>query len=330
MKQKQDVPLTVELNLGYCSEHIFCLMVLLQITQMKKILITGGTGMIGRALEHRLKEAHFQVHILSRFPSASNEFYWNYKTGEIDENAFEGVDAIIHLAGANIGSKRWSRKRKKVIIDSRTETTELLMKKLSGHSHQVKKVIAASAIGYYGMKTLDKVFKEEDEAGTDFSGQVCDAWEKAADQFAEINIPVTKLRIGVVLADQGGAWLKLKNIARYNLAAPLGNGSQWIPWIHLDDLVELFIFSLKNDAMNGVYNAVADEHIRQQQFMKSMAKKMNRLFIPIPVPAIILKWAMGEMAAMILYGSRISNQKIKDAGFVFKYSSLEKAFEMLN
>jgi uncharacterized protein (TIGR01777 family) len=291
---------------------------------MAKILITGGTGLVGKRLTAMLKERKHEVRILSRNPKGLNEFKWDVSKSFIDDKALHNIDFIIHLAGAGIADKRWSNERKKVIIDSRVDTANLLFHKIKAQNISLTGFISASGSNYYGAQTSDKIFEEKDEAGTDFLGDVCQKWEAAANQFKELNIPVTILRTGVVLSKKGGALEKMKT----PVISPLGAGQQYMSWIHIDDLCNVYIKAIEED-FRGVYNTVSPEYQTSNSFSKTLAKAIKRPYLPIAVPGFLLKLVFGELAIILLEGSRLSSQKIENKGFVFKYSNLKEALKSL-
>ena len=291
---------------------------------MSKILITGGTGLVGKRLTELLVNKNHEVVILSRSPQHKNEFKWDISKSYIDEKAFKSIDFIIHLAGAGIADKRWTSKRKKEIIDSRVKSTDLLLSKVKEFKVPLKKFISTSATGFYGGVTSDKIFKEEDIASTDFLGSVCAKWENAALQFKKEKIPVTILRTGIVLSKKGGALEKMKT----PIIFPLGSGKQYIPWIHIDDLCNMYISAVETN-LEGIYNAVAPEHHTSKSFSKLLAKNIKRPFSPIGVPSFLLKLIFGEMAVILLKGSRISSDKIKKTEFKIQFSSLQKALKVI-
>lgn len=291
---------------------------------MENVLITGGTGLIGSALTALLEKEGYNVRILSRNPRTKNQFKWNLKDQYIDDKAFENLHHIIHLAGAGIADKRWTPKRKQVIIDSRVNSVELLFSKTESSQIDLKTFVSASGIGYYGAVTSDHIFIETDEAENDFLGQVCKVWEEAALQFESINIPTTILRTGIVLSANGGAIEKMKT----PIVSPLGSGHQYMPWIHIDDLCQLYLSAIQGK-IKGIYNAVAPEYQTNKSFSKKLSKSLGRPYIPFGVPAFGLKTIFGELAIIPLTGSRISCEKLINDGFEFKYPKLSEAFENL-
>ena len=292
---------------------------------MATILITGGTGLIGKHLTKKLIDANFEVAILSRNPTAQNEFKWDISADYIDKKAFENITHIIHLAGAGIANKRWTVKRKKEIIDSRKKSTELLFKTVKKLNIPLKKFISASGTGFYPSDTSNKIYKETDMPTDEFLGIVCQEWEKSALQFESIQIPTTIFRTSVVLSKKGGALEKMKTL----IISPLGNGKQFSPWIHIDDLCNLYLKAVQDIAFQGIYNAVSLEHHTSTSFSKALAKAFNKPFLSIGVPAFLLKLFLGEMSVLLLQGRKVSSEKTVKNGFSFKFKSLESALEDL-
>ncbi|MEZ7946120.1 MAG: TIGR01777 family oxidoreductase [Flavobacteriaceae bacterium] len=295
---------------------------------MKKVLITGGTGLIGKRLSFLLASRGYEVRILSRSNSLKNNyktFLWNVTEQYINDSAFEGLNHIIHLAGAGIADKRWSEKRKKEIIDSRVASTNLLYNTVKRLEIPLSSFISASATGFYGAVTSETIFKEIDKPAKDFLGKVCSLWERSIFQFKEIKIRTVALRTGIVLSKDGGALKKMKT----PIITALGNGKQYMPWIHIDDLCELYIKAIEDQEFKGAFNAVSSEHISNLSFSKKISKIFNHPFLAIGAPSFILQIVFGEMSTIILNGSRISANKIKQAGFKFKFENLEKALKNL-
>ncbi|RCS27555.1 TIGR01777 family protein [Polaribacter sp. WD7] len=294
---------------------------------MARILITGGTGLVGTRLSKMLSDRKHEVLILTRNPKKENEFKWDLNSNYIDDKALLHTDYIIHLAGAGIADKRWTEKRKKVIIDSRVDTASLLYRKVNQLKITLKGFISASGIGYYGAKTSDIIYEENHNSGTDYIANVCVLWEAAAKQFERLKIPVTILRTGIVLSNKGGALDKMKT----PIISPLGTGDQYLPWIHLDDLCQLYINAVENN-LTGIFNAVAPEHHTSKTFSKTLAKSLKRPYLGIGVPSFLLKLVFGEMAIILLKGSRISAKKIEKNGgdYSFRFLKLEKALNELS
>ena len=291
---------------------------------MAKILITGGTGLVGKRLTDMLIDKNHEVVILSRNPKNKNEFKWDVSSNYVDEKALINTDYIIHLAGAGIADKRWTNKRKQGIIDSRVKTANLLFDKITAIKTDLKGFISASGVGYYGAITSETIFKETDKVGSDFLGNVCYKWEQAAHQFSAKNIPVTILRTGIVLTKKGGALEKMKT----PIITQLGSGKQYIPWIHIDDLCNFYIAAI-DDKLIGIFNAVAPEHHTSRSFSKALAKSIKRPYLAIGVPSFILQILFGEMAVILLKGSRISTKKTEKNKYPFRFSKLQKALSNL-
>ena len=295
---------------------------------MEKVLITGGSGLIGRRLSLLLKSRGYEVRILSRSNNPKNNyktFVWNVSEQYINDSAFEGLTHIIHLAGAGIADKRWSEKRKKEIIASRVASTNLLYNTVKRLKTPLNSFISASATGYYGAVTSETIFEEKDKPAKDFLGKVCSLWEDSIFQFNEIKIRTVALRTGIVLSKDGGALKKMKT----PVITSLGNGKQYMPWIHIDDLCELYIKAIEDEQFKGAFNAVSSEHISNLSFSKKISKIFNYPFLALGAPSLILQIVFGEMSTIILNGSRISANKIKQAGFKFKFENLEKALKNL-
>jgi len=288
------------------------------------ILITGGTGLVGQYLQKKLVNKNYIVRVLTRNPTRKNEFYWNSTNNEIDENAFINIEYIIHLAGAGIADKRWTTKRKQEITDSRTKTTELLFNTIKKLKTPLKGFIAASAVGYYGAITSERIFKESDESASDFLGSVCQQWENSSLKFKTINIPTTILRVGIVLSKNGGALSKMNTPIAIT---PIATGKHYIPWIHIEDLTNMYLKAIEDITFTGIYNAVAPETKTSFSFAKILAKKTNKIFIPIGVPTFFLKIIFGEMAILLTTGSRVLSNKTEKSGFTFSYKILDKALE---
>jgi uncharacterized protein (TIGR01777 family) len=296
-----------------------------------KILITGASGLIGKRLTEMLLEKGYQVAHLSRSKKSAPvpSFVWDVDAGEIDITALEGISTIIHLAGAGVADKRWSHSRKEEILQSRVKSTQLLFNTLLNNPNQVKSFISASAIGYYGFGTSDEVFHEQSQFGSDFLANVTREWEEDVDKISSLRMRVAKLRIGIVLSDKGGALVEMAKPIRLGFGSPLGSGKQYLSWIHLDDLCAMFIKAVETDLMQGAYNAVSGNWVTNKEMTKTIAKILNKpLWLP-NVPAFVLKLVVGQMAEIVLNGSKVSADKIKSTGFNFKYTDLDQALESL-
>lgn len=296
----------------------------------KKILITGASGLIGKRLTEMLLKKGYQVAHLSRSKKSGMvpSFVWDVEAGTIDIASLEGVETIIHLAGAGVADRRWSKSRKEEILESRIKSTQLLFDTLSKNSNQVKNFISASAIGYYGFGQ-DEVFLEASPFGDDFLAKVTRAWEEEVDKIAALKIRIAKLRIGIVLSDKGGALVEIAKPIRLGFGSPLGNGKQYLSWIHIDDLCALFIYAVETAAMQGAYNAVSGKWATNKEMTQAIAKVLSKpLWLP-NVPAFVLKIVVGQMAEIVLNGSKVSAEKVKDAGYSFNYTNLNQTLESL-
>lgn len=301
---------------------------------MAKVLISGGTGLIGQHLAKMLLKHNYDVAVLSRRRSTSKDaeipaYHWDLDKNEIDREAVNTCDYIIHLAGVNIGKKRWTDQRKREIARSRIKSAELIFKNINTRDHSLKAFISASASGYYGSITSEQVFEETDPPAEDFLGHICKQWEQSADKFAELGTRVVKIRTGIVLSREGGALSRIRIAVKAGLGSALGTGNQYFPWIHMEDLCHMFMSAIENTRMKGPYNAVAPEHITNKEFVRKMAKKYRRPFWFPNVPAILLKLIFGEMSTIILHGSRISSKKIEAAGYTFRFPTVDSALQDL-
>lgn len=294
-----------------------------------KILLSGGTGLVGKRLTKMLVEAGHEVKILSRKKSNnSNYIQWDVNNNYIEVDALLGIDAIIHLAGEGIADKHWTEKRKIEIIESRVNSTRLLYNELSKGKHQVKAFISASAIGFYSERG-ETLLTEEDKAAKDFLGSTCVAWENEVGKMETLGIRTVKLRTGIVLSLEGGALKQMILPFKFNVGSALGTGKQWMSWIHIDDLCSMFKFAVENENLTGNYNAVAPQPTTNYNFSKILAEVMNKWFWAPKIPAFILKLILGEMSAVVLSSTRVSSAKIEKAGFKFKFNTLTEALKNL-
>ncbi|WP_312285501.1 TIGR01777 family oxidoreductase [Chryseobacterium gleum] len=294
------------------------------------VLITGAGGMIAKELAKKIGQ-DYEIRFLTRHRKQENEYEWDIKKGTVDETAFDDVSHIIHLAGANISEKRWTPERKRELISSRVDSAELLRATLRKNKIKLKSFISASGINFYGTKTSEKIDVETDPPGNDFLSEVVVLWERAADDFKEQELAerVVKIRTAVVLSEKDGALKKMVPPVQYYIGSPLGSGKQYMPWIHIEDICSIYEFALKNSTIEGAYNAVSPQHATNKELTKKIAKVLGKpLWMP-NVPGFVLKLIFGELASVILEGSRASSQKILDAGFHFKFPDLEKALRDL-
>ena len=296
-----------------------------------KILITGGSGLVGSALTKKLLDNKIEVVHLTRSKSSKfniKNYEWDWRKGEIDTRCFNEVTHIVHLAGAGIADKPWTTKRKKTIIKSRVLTTRLLLESIKRNGINIESFISASGSGYYGAQSNEKIYSEEDTSHNDFLGNCCKQWENSVEEFRE-TCRVVKFRLGVILDKSHGALPKISGIIKKGLGSPLGTGKQYMPWIHIEDAVNLFYNAIFDDKINGTYNAAASEHINNSELTEKIAHVLNKKIRLPNVPSFVLKFLYGELSDTILKGVRISNKKIKQKGFNFKFDSLEEALNQI-
>jgi uncharacterized protein (TIGR01777 family) len=304
---------------------------------MQTVLITGGTGMVGSALTELLLSKGYEVIILTRKPQVSqtpNLTYavWDIDKGYIDPLAIGQADAIVHLAGAGVADKRWSKKRKQEIVDSRVKSGALLVKYLTAHTHQIKTVVTASAIGWYGPDTeqsLQHGFVETDPVDASFLGETCKRWEDSVKPIETLGIRLVTLRIGIVLNKEGGALAEFIKPAQFGMATIFGNGQQMVSWIHHHDLCRMILFGIERASLKGVYNAVSPDPTSNKDLIIAITKKLRGFYLPIPVPAFILEIMLGEMSIEILKSAKVSSNKIQEADFNFDYPTLHSALNDL-
>ena len=308
---------------------------------MPVVLITGGTGLIGKNLTHHLTSKGYEVIIVSRKPTHASDdpkisfANWNVEEQKIDSDAIAKADYIINLAGAGVMEKKWSENYKKEIIESRTRSGELLINALQKNTNNVKAFISASAIGWYGGDTKALLHKngfiETDPADKNFLGETCRLWEESIESITKLNKRLVKLRTGIVLSNDGGAFTEFKRSLRFGIAAILGSGKQMISWIHIDDLCRMYIYAIENENLSENYNAVAPSPVNNKTLILKLAKKMRgQFYIPIHVPQFLLKLILGQRSIEILKSATVSCEKIKATGFTFLYPSIDAALKELS
>ncbi len=297
-----------------------------------KVLISGGSGLIGSAISEKLLSEGHEVAVLSRSSKSPKQgikaFVWDPAKSHLDEAALEGVEAIINLAGSTI-AQPWTPHNKELILSSRIDSTRTLVEALSRQENQVHTFINASAVGYYP-NSFEQEFTEADPPGSDFLSIVCQKWEQEASAIENLSMRLLRMRIGIVLDNEEGALAKMALPIKFGLGSPLGSGKQWMPWIHKDDLASLFIYALEHSEIpTGVYNAVGPYSVRNEELTKALAKQLHRpLFLP-KVPAFVLKLILGEMAATALASNKVSSARIQSYGFKYQYNRLEDALAAL-
>lgn len=307
---------------------------------MSRILISGGTGLIGSHLTNLLIERGNEIIILTREKNRASDnpkisySFCNVKDKIIDAEIVRNADHIVHLAGAGVIDKKWTKEYKNLIIESRTRSAELIISCLKENNHNVKAFVSASAIGWYGKddKPLMRKegFIETDAASEDFLGKTCVLWEAASSPVTGLGIRLVRLRTGIVLTTKGGAFARYKAPLKFGIAPILGNGKQMVSWIHIDDLCRMYCEAIENNYLNGNYNAVAPEPVIQKDLMVKLGQKIrNRFFIPVYVPPFGLKLVFGKRSIELLKSATVSSKKIKATGFTFLYPSIESAINDL-
>ncbi|MFT2010093.1 TIGR01777 family oxidoreductase [Pontibacter sp. 13R65] len=294
-----------------------------------KILITGGSGLIGSRLSEMLIDQGYEVAHLSRNPdkfSNYKSFKWDIKHPHIDDSAITWADYVVHLSGAGITDEKWTEEHKKEILDSRVNSAHLLFSCLQKTKHHVKGFIAASGIGIYG-NSGEQLMSEESMYGDDFLAEVCKAWEGATWKVKDLGLRTVIFRTGIVLSTKGGALPQLARPVKLMAGAPLGTGKQYMSWIHIDDACRLYIKAIEDTQFEGVYNAVAPNPVTNTQFTKQLAEVMHRPLVLPKVPAFALSLLLGEMSGVVLGGQRVSANKVLQTGFTFEYSQLKEALK---
>lgn len=295
-----------------------------------KTIVSGSTGLIGSALVPFLKDRGFQVARLVRSPSdfPEEQIRWDPERDAIDAGALEGFDAVVHLAGENVGQGRWTRAKKKRILESRVRGTTVLSEALASLETPPKVLVAASAVGFYGNRA-DAVLTEEEPPGNDFLARVCVEWEGAARPASDKGVRVVNLRFGVVLSASGGALAKMRAPFKLGLGGVVGNGRQYLSWIALDDALGAVLHALKTHTLRGPVNAAAPAPVTNREFTKALGKALSRPAV-VPLPAFAARIALGEMAdALLLSSARAAPKKLLDSGFDFRYPNLEECLRNL-
>ena len=293
------------------------------------ILITGGTGLIGRALCRKLLESDHRITVLSRRPDQVPDICGTGVIGQPNLDHWEGTsyDAVINLAGEPLVGKRWTANRKEAIWESRVTLTEGLVRQAAKAPAPPAVIISGSAIGYYGNRD-DEWVDESSNAGSDFGATLCHSWEQSVQSIASAETRVCTIRTGLVLSDQGGMLGQMKLPFKLGLGGRIGSGRQWMSWIHIEDQIATMLHMLSNAQYQGAYNLVAPNPVTNQAFTQTLARVLNRPAI-FPAPAALLKLGLGESAELLLGGQRVKPQRLLDHGFQFKYPDLEAALQSL-
>ncbi len=306
---------------------------------MATILITGGTGLVGTRLTEMLAGGGYDVVILTRNPANINEnragvryAEWDLEKQTIDRKAIETADHVIHLAGAGVADKRWNEKRKQEIVNSRTQSSALLVRALREIPNNVETVVTASAIGWYGADTKTsrkEGFAETAPADEAFLGQTCRLWEESIEPVTMLGKRLVTLRTGIVLSSAGGALQEFVKPLKFGVATILGDGKQVISWIQVDDLCRMYLWAIENKQVSGVYNAVAPAPVTNKQLTLALAEKLRgKYYVPLHVPSFVLKIVMGEMSIEVLKSATVSSSQIEATGFKFLYPDILSALEI--
>jgi uncharacterized protein len=295
-----------------------------------KIVVGGSTGLVGTALIPLLQDSGHQVVQLIRgdLQDASSQIQWDPKNGQLDAAELEGVDVVIHLGGHNIASGRWTAARKKLMVESRVESANLLATTIASMSKPPKTFVCASAIGFYGDRDQD-VMTEQSEPGPDYISDLCQQWEASVEPARTAGVRVVSLRIGVVLSPNGGALHKMLTPFKLGGGGVVGSGLQWWSWIAIDDLVRVILHAATTDSLSGTVNAVAPGITQNREFTKTLGRVLKRPTF-FPLPAFIVKTVFGEMGRELLLAStRVDPKKLLDSGFEFNFPDLEPALRHL-
>ncbi|MFN0048255.1 MAG: TIGR01777 family oxidoreductase [Cytophagales bacterium] len=296
----------------------------------QKVLITGGSGFIGQKLSALLLKKGFEVAWLSRNAGEKSNikiYAWDLKKQHIDEKAFENVAYIVHLAGAGIADERWTDVRKKELIDSRIESTKLLLTYVQKLKIKPKAFVSSSAIGYYGGDAGNTVHDDFSNAGHDFLAAVCIKWEAEAQLFTNNAIRTVCVRTGIVLDRKNGALPKLALPINWGVGTYLGDGNQWMSWIHWADLCEIYAKAIEDEHFSGAYNAVAPNPATNKIFSETLAKQLNRWILPLYAPGFLFKIIFGEMGVVVTGSSHVLCKRLSETDFHFKFRTLEEALK---
>ncbi|MCP2029410.1 uncharacterized protein (TIGR01777 family) [Flavobacterium sp. HSC-32F16] len=295
----------------------------------QNVLLTGGSGFIGKHLTDVLIEAGYSVSVLSRSNKEDTpkiQYYkWDLNKNYIDENAVLNADYIIHLAGEGIVEKRWTKKRKKAILESRVKPIDLIFSVLEKNNKKPDAFISASAVGFYGAFTNHKICTEETPPADDFLGTTCQIWENAVYKIEALGIRTVKIRTGIVLGKDEGFLKKVNPSFKAGFGAALGSGKQYLPWIHIEDLSQIYCKSVTDNQMHGPYNAAVTDNTTNERFSRLLASLYGYAIWLPKVPPFVLRIVLGEMSEAVLKGQRVSSEKIQKTGFEFQFTDLEKA-----
>ena len=297
---------------------------------MKKVLISGGSGLIGRHLTDILLQNGYAVAWLSRSVKPYkdvNMYKWDVDAGYIDPEAILWADVLVHLAGESIAGKRWTAKRKQAIIESRTKSTELLIAAMQQHNHHIEQVVAASAIGFYG-ETGENSVDETNSSGNGFLSESVRQWEDATSKFSALGVNLVTLRIGIVLAENGGALKEIVQTKSLRVLPVMGSGKQIYAWIHIQDVGQIIMYCLQQK-LSGIYNAVAPNPVSLKSIIQHYQQVSGKWYVQMPVPTFALKLILGELSAVVLTGQNVSSAKIQSAGYQFSFPDITSALTQI-
>lgn len=302
---------------------------------MKKIIVTGATGLIGKKLVNSLIDKKYEVVVFSRdlqkaklqLPKVKEFVEWDYKKPEKWKSSLEKIDGVIHLAGVNLFARRWNKEFKKEILDSRQISTNNLVEAIKQCTNKPKVLISASGIGFYGDRNDEELF-ENSTPGKDFVADVCKVWEFESQQLTKINIRNVQVRTGLVLSTEDGALKQMLPAFKMFLGGPLGSGKQWASWLQIDDIVGIYLYALENETITGPLNAVSPNPVMMKDLAKTLGKILKRPSI-FSVPKFILKLVVGEAAEIITASQRVIPDKLTKSGYEFKFTKLEDALRDL-
>lgn len=298
---------------------------------MKKIIITGATGLIGQQLTIKLTDMDYKITIFTRnpdnaqkkLPNVHKVVKWEYDYVDEWLHELESVDAVIHLAGANLSTKRWNKEYKKLLYDSRIISTKKLIEAIKTVERKPKVFITASAIGYYGNRS-DEILTEESEAGKDFLANLCNDWEKEAKNVEQFGVRSVQIRTGLTLSRNEGALKQMLPAFKYFIGGPLGNGKQWYSWLHIEDIVNIYVKALESEILSGPINAVSPNPVTMKKFAKILGDVLHRPSF-FSVPKIILLPVIGQVAEVVTSSQRVVPEKLLNSSFKFKFEKLEDA-----
>ena len=294
-------------------------------------MVTGATGFVGKELVKKLNEKGHEIVVLTRNPETArfhlpihcDIHFWNPERYGIAPSTLKGVDAVINLAGEGIADGRWSPERKRKLIQSRVLSVRRLIDAMTYMNHKPKVFVSASAIGFYGDRG-EELLDETSSKGKGFLSEVCQSWENETIKAKDLGIRTVACRIGMVLGHDGGALDKMLPPFKLGVGGKLGSGSQWMSWIHINDLIGMMIHAIENPSIDGIYNAVSPKSVRNSEFTKILGQVLKRPTL-FPVPKFILKIVLGELSELLLGSQRMSAKKISEAGFEFKYPQIKEA-----